>query len=73
MTHSGALKGLGSTRACSGPTQAASVAARPHMRTNQNTRSWWVIRRITMPGTIAAVQIVSLRKDWPPRPAAKNA
>ena len=44
-------EGLGSTRACSGPTHAATVAARPHMRTNQNNASWWVIRKITMPGT----------------------
>ena len=64
---------LGMTRACSGPTAAATVAAAPHAKTNQNTFAWPVFRSSTRAGISTTAQIVSLRKAWLPRPSAKNA
>ena len=48
------------TRACSGPMQAATVAAMPHALISQNTLLACVIRRISSGGIRVNVQIVSL-------------
>lgn len=48
------------TRACRGPTQAATIAAAPQAIMNQNTVLWCVIRRNSSGGTSVSVQIVSL-------------
>ena len=45
------------TRACSGPTAAATTAAAPQARTNQKTVLWCVIRRNSSGGTRISAQI----------------
>ena len=71
-SHPVTSESLGATRACSSPAAAATAAAAPHARTNQNT--FWALaaRSNINAGMSATAQIRSLRNACPPRPSAKN-